>query len=111
MWNVCLAFKNNHLAAVPGKDYRDTRASGANRLIEDRVAVEDRTVCEEWVRQQTTMQDTTQAQQQDAKHLAARAVMAYRVDFPIGVLSISSANVSESCVVCDWKTDASYLSK
>jgi hypothetical protein len=40
---------------------------------------------------------------QDAKHLAARAVMAYRAAFPIQRVSLSSPNGNETGIVCDWK--------
>ena len=47
------------------------------------------------------MDQQTKVQQQNAKHLAARAVMAYRADFPVEVLSVS--NDSQSGIICDWK--------
>jgi hypothetical protein len=41
------------------------------------------------------------SQQQSAKHLAARAVMAYRAGFPVALLSVSSERPRG--IVCDWK--------
>ena len=43
------------------------------------------------------------ASQQSAKHLAARAVMAYRAGFPVALLSVSSSSEHPSGIVCDWK--------
>jgi hypothetical protein len=40
---------------------------------------------------------------EEAKHLAARAVMAYRASFPIHHVSLSSPNGKETGIVCDWK--------
>jgi hypothetical protein len=45
------------------------------------------------------MQEKIASQQQSAKHLAARAVMAYRAGFPVALLS----NERPSGIVCDWK--------
>ena len=42
-------------------------------------------------------------QQQSAKHLAARAVMAYRAAFPVALLSITRSSEDSSGIVCDWK--------
>ena len=42
-------------------------------------------------------------QQQGAKHLAARAVMAYRAGFPVALLSVTSSSERSSGIVCDWK--------
>jgi hypothetical protein len=42
-------------------------------------------------------------QQQSAKHLAARAVMAYRAGFPVALLSITGSSEHSSGIVCDWK--------
>jgi hypothetical protein len=50
------------------------------------------------------MQHTTDAQQQNVRHLAARAVMAYRAGFPVEVISISGESGSDSGIVSDWKT-------
>lgn len=41
-------------------------------------------------------------QPQSAKHLAARAVMAYRAGFPIALLSITGSSERPSGIVCDW---------
>ena len=45
----------------------------------------------------------TMAQEQSAKHLAARAVMAYRAGFPVALLSVTSSSERPSGIVCDWK--------
>ena len=42
-------------------------------------------------------------QQQSAKHLAARAVMAYSAGFPVALLSVTSSSERPSGIVCDWK--------
>ena len=42
-------------------------------------------------------------EQQSAKHLAARAVMAYRAGFPVALLSVTSSSERPSGIVCDWK--------
>jgi hypothetical protein len=49
------------------------------------------------------MRHETSRQQQNARHLAARAVMAYRADFPVEALSIATKDGSRSGIVCDWK--------
>ena len=43
-------------------------------------------------------------QQQSAKHLAARAVMAYRAGFPVALLSVISRSERPSDIACDWKS-------
>jgi hypothetical protein len=43
------------------------------------------------------------SQQQSAKHLAARAVMAYRAGFPVTLLSLTSSSERPSGIVSDWK--------
>ena len=43
------------------------------------------------------------SQQQSAKHLAARAVMAYRAGFPVALISVTSSRKRPSGIVCDWK--------
>ena len=43
------------------------------------------------------------SQQQSAKHLAARAVVAYRAGFPVALLSVTSSSELPSGIVCDWK--------
>src|SRR6266480_4196151 len=43
------------------------------------------------------------SQQQSAKHLAARAVMAYRAGFPTALLSVTNSSEHPSGIVCDWK--------
>jgi hypothetical protein len=44
------------------------------------------------------------SQQQSAKHLAARAVVAYRAGFPVTLLSVTSSSERPSGIVCDWKS-------
>jgi hypothetical protein len=44
------------------------------------------------------------ASPQSAKHLAARAVMAYRAGFPVTLLSIVSSDERPSGISCDWKS-------
>ena len=49
------------------------------------------------------MPKTTASQQQSAKHLAARAIMAYRAGFPVALLSLTSNSERASGIVSDWK--------
>jgi hypothetical protein len=49
------------------------------------------------------MPENIASQQQSARHLAARAVMAYRAGFPVTLLSITSNSERPSGIVCDWK--------
>jgi len=49
------------------------------------------------------MTENIASQQQSAKHLAARAVMAYRAGFPVALLSVASSSEHPSGIVCDWK--------
>ena len=49
------------------------------------------------------MPENTESQHQSAKHLAARAVMAYRAGFPVALLSVTSSGERPSGIVCDWK--------
>ena len=49
------------------------------------------------------MPTTVASQEQSAKHLAARAVMAYRAGFPVALLSVTSSTERTSGIVCDWK--------
>ena len=49
------------------------------------------------------MPDTTDTPGQNARHLAARAVMAYRAGFPVEIISIPGESGSESGIVSDWK--------
>ena len=49
------------------------------------------------------MPNTIASQEQSAKHLAARAVMAYRAGFPVALLSVTSSGERPSGIVCDWK--------
>jgi hypothetical protein len=49
------------------------------------------------------MPETITSQQQSAKHLAARAVIAYRAGFPVALLSATSNSEHPSGIVCDWK--------
>jgi hypothetical protein len=50
-----------------------------------------------------SMPENIASQQQSAKHLAARAVMAYRAGFPVALLSVTSSSERPSGIVCDWK--------
>jgi hypothetical protein len=43
------------------------------------------------------------SQEQNAKHLAARAVMAYRAGFPVALLSVATTGERPSGIVIDWK--------
>jgi hypothetical protein len=49
------------------------------------------------------MPSTVASPEQSAKHLAARAVMAYRTGFPVALLSVTSSTERPSGIVCDWK--------
>ena len=49
------------------------------------------------------MSENIASQQQSTKHLAARAVMAYRAGFPVALLSVKSSSEHSSGIVCDWK--------
>jgi hypothetical protein len=51
-----------------------------------------------------SMPENIASQQQSAKHLAARAVMAYRARFPVALLSVTSSSEHPSGIVCDWKS-------
>jgi hypothetical protein len=50
------------------------------------------------------MQEKIASKQQSAKHLAARAVMAYRAGFQVTLLSVINSNERPSGIVCDWKS-------
>jgi len=41
--------------------------------------------------------------EQSAKHLAARAVMAYRAGLPVVLISVNGSSGHSSGIVCDWK--------
>jgi len=49
------------------------------------------------------MPENIASQQQSAKHLAARAVMAYRAGFPVVLLSVTTSSERVSGIVSDWK--------
>ena len=49
------------------------------------------------------MPENMASQRQSAKHLAARAVMAYRSGFPVALLSVAASSEHPSGIVCDWK--------
>ena len=49
------------------------------------------------------MPENRASQQQSAKHLAARAVMAYRAGLPVALLSVTGSSEHPSGIVCDWK--------
>src|SRR6516164_5846496 len=51
-----------------------------------------------------SMPGNTESQHQSAKHLAARAVMAYRAGFPVALLSVTSSSEHSSGIVGDWKS-------
>jgi hypothetical protein len=51
-----------------------------------------------------SMSENIAPQQQNAKHLAARAVMAYRAGFRVALLSVTSSSERPSGIVCDWKS-------
>lgn len=50
------------------------------------------------------MPEKITSQQQSAKHLAARAVMAYRAGFPVTLLSVTRSSERPSGIVFDWKS-------
>jgi hypothetical protein len=50
------------------------------------------------------MPENIASQQQSAKHLAARAVVAYRAGFPVALLSVTSSSEQPSGIVGDWKS-------
>jgi len=43
------------------------------------------------------------SQQQSAKHLAARAVLAYRAGFSVARLSVTGSSEDSSGIVCNWR--------
>jgi hypothetical protein len=49
------------------------------------------------------MPENISSQQQSAKHLAARAVVAYRAGFPVARLSVANGGDRPSCIQCDWR--------
>jgi hypothetical protein len=50
-----------------------------------------------------SMAENMASERQSAKHLAARAVMAYRAGFPVALLSVTSTTSERaSGIVCDW---------
>lgn len=49
------------------------------------------------------MESRLKTQQQRARHLAARAVMAFRANFPISSLSIVEDETLQRGIVCDWR--------
>ena len=51
------------------------------------------------------MPEPLTSQQQSAKHLAARAVLAYRAAFPVAQLSVARGSEHSSGIVCDWKSE------
>jgi hypothetical protein len=50
------------------------------------------------------MPEDVESHQQSAKHLAARAVMAYRAGFPVARLSVISGSERRTCIKCDWRS-------
>jgi hypothetical protein len=55
------------------------------------------------------MSENMASRQQSAKHLAARAVMAYRAGFPITLLSLNSSAEHVSGIASDWKSQREAL--
>lgn len=55
------------------------------------------------------MPENIASQQQSAKHLAARAVMAYRAGFQVTLLSVISSSERPSGIVGDWKSQRDSL--
>ena len=49
------------------------------------------------------MPENIASQQQSAKHLAARAVVAYRAGFPVTLISVAGSGKRLSGIVSDWK--------
>jgi hypothetical protein len=49
------------------------------------------------------MSEDMAPQQQSARHLAARVVVAYRAGLPVALLSVTGNNERDSGIVCDWK--------
>ena len=49
------------------------------------------------------MPELIASQQQSAKHLAARAVIAYRAGLPVMLISVDNSSGHASGIVCDWK--------
>ena len=49
------------------------------------------------------MPEDRASQPQSAKHLAARAILAYRAGFPVALLSVTSSGEHSSGIVCGWK--------
>ena len=49
------------------------------------------------------MPENIASRQQSAKHLAARAVVAYRAGFPVARLSVTGGGERTSCIQCDWR--------
>jgi hypothetical protein len=50
------------------------------------------------------MPDDIASQQQSARHLAARAIVAYRAGFPVALLSVAGSGERPSGIVSDWKS-------
>jgi hypothetical protein len=55
------------------------------------------------------MREITTPQEQSVKHLAARAVVAYRVGFSVSRLSVTNSSECLSGIVCDWKSQRAQL--
>ena len=55
------------------------------------------------------MSKSKTSQKQSAKHLAARAVVAYRAGFPVQLLSVTCSSERPSGIVCDWKSQRGSL--
>jgi hypothetical protein len=55
------------------------------------------------------MPESITSQKQSAKHLAARAVVAYRAGFPVARLSVTRSSERPNDIVCDWKSQRGSL--
>lgn len=73
--------------------------------IETPIGQETDVIVREKCKENDSMPEITTSQKQSAKHLAARAVVAYRVGFPVGRLSVTNS----SGIVYDWKSQRALL--
>jgi hypothetical protein len=55
------------------------------------------------------MRQNIASKQQSAKHLAARAVIAYRAGFPVALLSVANSSARPTGIVYDWKSQRDSL--
>jgi hypothetical protein len=70
----------------------------------NRTGLEAEMIVKEKMQGVESVPENIASKQQSAKHLAARAVMAYRAGFPIALLSVSSSNARPTGIVYDWKS-------